>query len=183
MTGFTRIGFLADTHSNRSDGSDLPDSVLAAFDGVDLIVHLGDVGRKGILDRLEAVAPVWVKVADKGFAPRTDEDHPVRVIAAGDGGIGLTFGIGKVHASLKTGDDGLIAFGGDDLTKVFHRRFGLPVTAVAFGGTHIGTCQDHGGVTWFNPGSPNMPTPPHPGTVAVADLASGRPVVELVEIR
>src|SRR5215470_15183948 len=53
-----RIGLIADTHGRRDDGSDLPDAVLQAFAGVDLIVHCGDIGNPGILNRLETVAPV-----------------------------------------------------------------------------------------------------------------------------
>ena len=53
-----RIGLVADTHSAKPDGSDLPDAVLAALQGVDLIVHLGDMGAVGALDRFASVAPV-----------------------------------------------------------------------------------------------------------------------------
>src|SRR5262245_28535504 len=81
-----RVGFLADTHSNKADGSDLPDPVLEAFAGVDLVVHLGDIGRKGILDRLLEVAPVLVPVGgNKGYVPWLEgggesAEAPVRVI-------------------------------------------------------------------------------------------------------
>src|SRR4029453_4839984 len=68
--GPRRVGFLADTHSAKADGSDLPDEVLAGVAGVDLVVHLGDIGRKGILDRLLGIAPVLVPVGDnKGYVP------------------------------------------------------------------------------------------------------------------
>src|SRR5438105_926758 len=53
-----RIGFVTDSHSHEEDGSDLPAEVLSALAGVDLIVHLGDMGKKGVLDRLAEVAPV-----------------------------------------------------------------------------------------------------------------------------
>ena len=53
-----KIGVIADTHGCREDGSDLPEQVLDAFAGVDLIVHCGDIGNLAILDRLETVAPV-----------------------------------------------------------------------------------------------------------------------------
>src|SRR3989442_14341603 len=65
-----RIGFLADTHSRKPDGSDLPQQALDAFAGVDLIVHLGDIGQKGILERLAKLAPVLVPpAANKGYLP------------------------------------------------------------------------------------------------------------------
>src|SRR5256714_12837340 len=54
----TRIGVIADNHSRTADGSDVPQSVLDAFAGVALIVHCGDAGSWGTLDRLATVAPV-----------------------------------------------------------------------------------------------------------------------------
>ena len=44
-----RIGVIADNHSRTSDGADLPQPVLEAFSGVDLIVHCGDAGSWGTL--------------------------------------------------------------------------------------------------------------------------------------
>jgi hypothetical protein len=69
-----KIGLLADTHSAKNDGSDLPDAVLEAFKGVDLIVHLGDVGKKAILGRLGDVAP--------SRGPRSSSSDPVLVALA-----------------------------------------------------------------------------------------------------
>lgn len=46
------VGLIADTH-----GLLRPD-VFAALDGVDIILHAGDVGGGGILDELSIIAPV-----------------------------------------------------------------------------------------------------------------------------
>lgn len=54
----TRIGIIADNHSRTPDGSDVPEQALDAFRGADLIVHCGDAGSWGTLDRLATVAPV-----------------------------------------------------------------------------------------------------------------------------
>ena len=91
-----RIGFLADTHSRKADGSDLPQQVLDAFKAVDLIVHLGDIGQKGILDRLAKIAPVLVPAgAGKGYLPATGGDAaPIKVVeGAGGVSVGLTFNL------------------------------------------------------------------------------------------
>lgn len=53
-----RIGLIADTHSQTEGWIDLPDSVLRAFEGLDLILHLGDAGDWRVLDRLQGIAPV-----------------------------------------------------------------------------------------------------------------------------
>ena len=47
-----RIGLISDTHGL------LRNEVYAAFDGVDEIVHAGDVGDAAILTELEVIAPV-----------------------------------------------------------------------------------------------------------------------------
>ena len=91
------IGFLADTHSRKADGSDLPQQALDAFEGVDLIVHLGDIGQKGILDRLAKIAPVLVPAGgNKGYVPTNGvgDVTPIKVIeAAGGSSVGLTFNL------------------------------------------------------------------------------------------
>jgi predicted phosphodiesterase len=57
------------------------------------------------------------------------------------------------------------------------------VAAVAFGGTHRATEQEHEGVLFFNPGSPNLPVEGSPAAVAVLDLAAaGAPRVQIVTI-
>ncbi len=53
-----RIGILADTHvPYRADG--IPQPVLGALQGVDLILHAGDVDEPWALDTLRELAPVY----------------------------------------------------------------------------------------------------------------------------
>lgn len=47
-----RIGLISDTHNK------LRPQVFALFEGVDLILHAGDVGDSDIITELEAIAPV-----------------------------------------------------------------------------------------------------------------------------
>jgi putative phosphoesterase len=47
-----RLGVIADTHNL------LRPEVLDVFRGVDRILHAGDIGEPGLLDALEAIAPV-----------------------------------------------------------------------------------------------------------------------------
>lgn len=181
-----RVGFLADTHSAKADGSDLPEAVLEAFAGVDLVVHLGDIGRKGILDRLLAVAPVLVPVGgNKGYVPWAEggtaaAGDPVRVISSGGTGVGLTFNLAQPDKKIVVGDD--LTFPDEPLDGLLHRRFRADVAAVAFGGTHRAMEQEHEGVLFFNPGSPNLPVEGSPAAVAVLDLGAGTPRVEIVTI-
>ena len=175
-----KVGFLADTHSSKPDGSDLPDPVLAAFKGVDLIVHLGDVGRKGILERLSAIAPVLVPAGDgKGYVDSAAPGAPTKVIDAGGVRVGVTFNIANPDKEITAGDEGLsFAAPVDELVQ---RRFRESVSVVAFGGTHRPLVAEHDGVLFFNPGSPTLPMD-GAGTVAVLRIARGKPAVEVVSI-
>jgi uncharacterized protein len=182
-----RIGFLADTHSAKADGSDLPDQVLDAFAGVDLIVHLGDIGRKAILDRLSTVAPVWVPGdRDQGYVawqPTAGPDPaatPVKVVEADGTSVGLVFNLARPDKKIAVGER--VEFPDEPLAGLLQRRFKRPVDVVAFGGTHRQIEQRHEGVVFFNPGSPNMPVPDAPAGVAVLDLTGGTPRVELITI-
>ena len=181
-----RVGFLADTHSAKADGSDLPERVLEAFAAVDLVVHLGDIGRKGILDRLLGVAPVLVPVGgNKGYVPWLEGggesgEAPVRVITSGAHTVGLTFNLAQPDKKIAVGD--AIDFGDEPLAKLLQRRFRAPVAAVAFGGTHRPIELRHEGVLFFNPGSPNLPMEGSPGAVAVLDLTDAAPRVNLVTV-
>lgn len=178
-----KLGLLADTHSAKPDGSDLPDGVLRAFAGVDLIVHLGDVGRKGILERLGEVAPVWVPNGeDKGYVPHlARDDDPVKVL---DGTVGLTFNLTKPDKKIEVsqGSPTTIAYADGTLPALLQRRFKAAVRVVAFGGTHVAHTEDRDGVLFVNPGSPTLPSDGLTGSVAVVDLAGKRPKAKLVRL-
>ncbi len=47
-----KVGLISDTHGQ------LRSQVFDHFDGVDLILHAGDIGNAGIITELEAIAPV-----------------------------------------------------------------------------------------------------------------------------
>lgn len=173
-----RIGLVADTHSTKPDGSDLPTGVLDAFKGVDLIVHLGDVGRKGILDRLGEVAPVWVPFGgNKGYLPAGSDNTPVKVVEAAHATVGLWFNLAQPDKLISVGD--AITFD-DDMTKLLTRRFKQPVDVVAFAGTHVAHESTEGGVLFVNPGSPTLPSDGDSGSVAILDLRRTKPSSKVV---
>jgi uncharacterized protein len=175
-----KIGFLADTHSAKNDGSDLPDSVLKAFKGVDLIVHLGDVGKKAILARLGEVAPVMIQSEDrKGYTFAAKPGAPVKAIESGAHTIGLTFNLAQPDKKIVVGEKG-IDFA-DDMGKLLLKRFKQDVDVVAFAATHAPMNLSYDGVLFFNPGSPTLPMAP-PGNVAVLDLSKKAPSVKIAAI-
>ena len=176
------IGFLADTHSRKADGSDLPDGVFKAFKGVDLIVHLGDIGQKGILARLGELAPVLVPVgANKGYSLHQGAGSPLKVLSVGATNVGLWFNLAQPDKKIDVGEKA-VDFGTEPFEKLMKTRFGDRVDVVAFAGTHRPLKQSHEGVLFFNPGSPTLPMPDTPASVAVLDLKTASPQVKLVSL-
>ena len=58
-----RIGLIADTHGL------LRPEALAALNGVELIVHAGDIGKPEVLDCLQAIAPLAAIKGNNDTAP------------------------------------------------------------------------------------------------------------------
>ncbi len=162
-----RIGLIADTHGRQDDGSDLPDQVLQAFAGVDLIVHCGDIGNLGVLNRLETVAPVLAVPGeiDLGLVDARVGKSP-RVVEAGGVRLGIVFDF----AQLGTVEE-------------FPDR---PVDVIACAASHRDMIASQKGVLLVNPGSPTLPAAPKEGelgTVAVLELRDGIATVEIVRLR
>jgi putative phosphoesterase len=193
-----RIGLISDDHSSRADGGDLPAEVLAAFEGVDLILHLGHMGVRGVLDRLESVAPV-LAVRDYSVSNGNTFITP----ADGDRVVGLTrvvdakgLRIGAVHnlsrppgPAIVTPRGGLPELGGVAVAEVLAEKFGGPVDVVAFAGSHRAAAAIAQGVLFLNPGSPTYPRGPGRvageralGTVGILDVAGGVAAFEVIEL-
>jgi uncharacterized protein len=199
-----RIGVVGDDHNQRDDGADLPQEVFAAFDGVDLILHLGHMGSRGVLgrgvlDRLSALAPVLAvrdvaMTADGQTAVSPVEGDRVaglaRVVEAG----GLR--IGAVHSLATAPDPGIAVppgefpeLAGVRVTEAIEKKFGGPVDVVAYAGSHRAAAILAGGVLFVNPGSPTYPRGPGRvagqralGTVGVLDVAEAVAVFEILEL-
>lgn len=79
----TRIGLIADTHIPEARATLWP-QVFDAFEGVDCILHGGDVHDLSLLDELEKVAPVYCARGNgedgSGGRPIQPEDPRVRYV-------------------------------------------------------------------------------------------------------
>ena len=200
-----RVGLISDDHYEDASGRDLPDTVLRAFDGVDLILHLGhlmDGGGPGdgVLDRLESVAPVL----GVQYFTRNESDEMVltppdgsrvagltRVVEAGGVRIGAVHNLGSGPGPQITVPPGgsIPPLDDTDLAAAVTAKFGGPVDVVAFGGTHRPVALCAHGMLFVNPGSPTYPRgpgwqarEPAPGTVGILQLRDGVAAFELVEL-
>ena len=143
---------VADTHVGEWV-AELPDAVLDALAGVDLILHAGDITDLAVLDRLATVAPVVAVQGDHDRAagiilPRA------RVVDVAGYRIGLTHGrrprpveLAGAIASMVVGRAVLIGF-----RPALRRRF-RDVDAIVFGHLHLPIIRWDGGILYFSPGA------------------------------
>jgi uncharacterized protein len=147
-----RIGVVTDTHVGDHLPA-LPPEVLERFDGVDLIIHGGDVNDPRVLDELREVAPV---AAVRGNHDRgTLRRLPLSlVVPAGPFSIGVTHGIRRPALELPSsllsvaaGRPVLLGF-----ARQMARRF-TDVDMVVTGHLHLSFDHVVDGVRHFSPGA------------------------------
>jgi putative phosphoesterase len=166
-----RIGLISDTRVRR--GEDVPQEVVQALKGVDLILHVGGINTSEVLDWLEQIAPVKA-VGRRLFSGNEREGE------RGRGGAELendTRVAGQQILQLEGHTIGVVnnleldGFNDDILPGVIeaHRLpdgsvpmlveefFGTPVEIVVFGRTLYAMVEEHQGVLFINPGSPTLP--------------------------
>ena len=153
-----RLGVISDTHSAGS-GRDLPPEILRELEGVDMILHCGDLECIGVLDVLEEIAPV---LAVRGYEdPRETGDRladVTRIVKSGLVNIGMVHDIQWPIIGIRTNGDGTeLEFPDANVTALVKRQFGESVQVVVFGDTHEELICWHEDILFFNPGSPTYP--------------------------
>jgi putative phosphoesterase len=199
-----RIGLVADSHCAEPDGSDLPDELFQALEGVDAIVHLGHTGlpgkpNRGSLDRLAKLAPL-LAVQDfagdgAGNVVLTPADGDrikglTRVLEVGGVRVGLIHNLEREPGeAVVTPPGGLPELDASKLADILPSKFGGPVDVVAFASTHRPVAISAAGVLFVNPGSPTYPKGPGRvagqlslGTVGVLTVQDGVVTFELCEL-
>ncbi|MDP2919312.1 MAG: metallophosphoesterase family protein [Dehalococcoidia bacterium] len=165
------IGVLSDSHV-RAPGTRvglstltaerLPPQVLAAFKGVDLILHAGDIYTVPVLDLLETVAPVLASEGD---------DDPFEVV--NDPRV-------KHEQLLKL--DGVTIWMSHYGLWPEHLVGEMP-DVVIFGHTHSNSLERRNGSLWLNPGSCNFPKYQHTlGTVGLLTVKGGQAAAHVIQL-
>ncbi len=182
-----KIGVISDTH-NPSVGAEPPPEVAIAFQGVDVILHAGDIYVPSCLDWLEAIAPVYAveMEADAHFKDDPRVVNKTRVLHLEGHTIGVT------HDLLVPGMDQEITeyspiskhFPRDaDLSTALETVFAAPVDIVIFGHTHYAVVEEFQGILLVNPGSPNLPKQLRRlGQVAILELEPGHKRAEILDL-
>jgi hypothetical protein len=148
----TRIGVLADTHCPEFIDR-LPERIFTVFEGVDLILHAGDVNAQSTLDELARVAPVEAVRGDHDGA--LDRLPATRELTVEGKRIVLVHGqrsrwIEEPQTLLWTLSLGFFR-PHTDLPRSLRRRF-PDAEVIVYGHTHRPDARFVDGALLFNPG-------------------------------
>ncbi len=149
----TRLGVIADTHCPEFI-AELPPSVFTTLEGVDLILHAGDINAGSTIAALARIAPVQ---AVRGDHDRALPDLPeTRELTIEGKRIVLVHGqrtrwIEEPSTLLWTLSLGYFT-PNRGLPRSLHRRF-PDADVIVYGHTHRSHAQRVGGALVFNPGA------------------------------
>ena len=166
-----RIGLLSDTHVPEVE-KELPPELLTALQGVDLILHAGDIYIPSVLDALECVAPVLASRGDDDYGAtltdrRVEEKHILQLE-----GKTLWLVHQRPYYLLSQWCQNRIASGQDTAPDI-----------VVFGHEHRTDVQHISGILFVNPGSPTFLNYRHGlGTIGMLDINSGEVDVRIVQL-
>ncbi len=152
--GSRRIGVLSDTHGR------LAARVFELFEGVELILHAGDIGRDELLCELEALAPVMAVSGNVDGVPDPRLRPLERRIETPAGRVGLTHG----HLAC--------APTSQPAEMVAHFRPFDPAIII-FGHSHIPHLSQMDGVWLFNPGAAGSARFGRAPTVGLISVTAG----------
>ena len=134
-----KIGVISDTHYPRRRKS-LPEELLRGLQGVDLILHAGDLTDEEMLWLLEEIAPVTAVAGNCDGWDLAEHLGEKKIITVERVKIGLTHGY--------TGQ------GRTTLERAFSQFAGEGIDCLVFGHSHQPYNSYHQGLLFFNPGSP-----------------------------
>jgi len=152
--GVHRIGLISDTHGlMRSEA-------VSALQGVELILHAGDIGKPQILEQLQAIAPVLAVRGnnDQGEWAEAVPEHQL---------VEVETGLIYVLHDVKALDLDPTAAG---------------IQAVISGHSHRSSVQERAGVLFVNPGSAGPRRFKLPVSVGVLQVGADGLRAELVEL-
>ncbi len=135
-----KIGIISDTHIANKTTQKIPQEILEAFRGVDMIIHTGDILDLSVLDELKKVCANVKAVWGNMDPEETRKILPQKeIIKIGKYKIGIMHGYG--HPG--------------NLTDLLDKEFKADgVDIIVFGHSHSPFNEKKGNVIFFNPGSP-----------------------------
>lgn len=132
------IGVISDTHIPTRSVK-IPEKVFEVFEGVDMILHAGDLECDSVIEELETIAPV---VCVRGNCDTNSNLNEAEVIDIEDVKVGLTHGV---------------VYPRGDTQQLYYIAKELGVDVLVSGHTHQPMVEKIGDVILLNPGSPTQP--------------------------
>lgn len=132
-----KIGVISDTHI-RSSAKLLPNIIYKEFEGVDMILHAGDILIEEVVIELETIAPVYAVAGNNDSYEMLYKYGSKKIIEANGKRIGLTHGTGGRRTFM----------------NAYAEFYGNNVDCVVYGHSHKPHNEVIDGVLFFNPGSP-----------------------------
>ncbi len=164
MADVHRIGVIADTHI-PSRATRVPEAALRHFEGVELVLHAGDLSTLAVLAQLKPYARV-IAVQGNVEQPEVVSRLPIkREIVVGGCAIGLVHILGeRAHYRRNA------------------RREFPDARVVVFGHSHSPVNEDADGLLLLNPGSAtDRRREPH-CTIALLAITDGEPHAEIINL-
>lgn len=164
MAEIHRVGVISDTHVPKR-APRVPDAALRHFEGVELILHAGDLSSLAVLDQLAAYAPVEA-VQGNVELPEVLAALPIkREIVVGGCAIGLVHILGdRAHHARNA------------------RREFPAARCVVFGHSHVPYLEDRDGLLLLNPGSATDRRRQPLCTVAIMTVEDGQPHADIISL-
>lgn len=169
-----RIGLLSDTHIPQA-AEVLPDELMEAFQGVDLILHAGDIYNISVLDDLERIAPVLAARGDDDYGTtladeRVKEKHVLKLE-------GQTLFL--IHERPHSPSWWHAPWWQSTLSSEQNDRPDI----VVFGHEHRTVVENADDILFVNPGSPTFLNYLRGlGTVGILDINSGEADVRILRL-
>ena len=178
-----KIGLISDTHSPAM-GREPPPEVFRAFEGVDLILHAGDIYTSECLDALERIAPVVAVEVPPTPADGDPRIEYKRVLSLEGHRVGLVHDL-----NIRGIDEFLPGLAANAFTEEgslaasLEAFFGSPVDVAVFGHTHWAMAEKHQGILLVNSGSPTLPKQwKRLGSVGILELSPGEASAQIIEL-
>ena len=181
-----RIGLISDTHILQ-EAKSLPPEVGEVFEGVDLILHAGDIYLSSVLDELEKIAPVLAARGDDdspSLNGRVKEKHVLNLEG---------FSLWLIHIfpyyfssnSLLSLLHDSSASSDQELEGAVNELVKLEEVPdiLVFGDTHKSLLRRVQGFLFVNPGSATLPDYRQVlGTVAILDVSRGKVEANIIQL-
>ncbi|MCK9152291.1 metallophosphoesterase [Methanobacterium alcaliphilum] len=158
------IGVISDTHI-KDRASEIPEAVFRVFEGVDMVLHAGDLIDTTVKDTLNKIAPTYCVQGnmDRHYGLKLPKNRVMEIE-----GVELGLNHGEVYPR-------------GDTQQLKYLAMEMDVKVLITGHTHQAFVKQIGDILLLNPGSPTVPRLTDP-TVMLLNINNGNIDSQIVKI-